>query len=231
MKSIFPKAVALALLLVSSAVAEDEIKAPDPKKVSYALGMNLALQSKQVGVDLDVNTVIQAIKDVQQGKPTRLKPAELPVMFKQEEDFSRAQITARDLAAGKAFLAANAAKPGVKTLADGLQYRVLKDGNGPIPKSSDVVSIKYRGRLIDGTEFTESDHLETSMATQMRGWQEAIEHMKVGSKWEVYLPPNLAYGRNWLSKVGPESTVIFELELDAITAPSAQSDGPRVIPQ
>jgi len=224
-------ALVLAALLAQAAVAHDDSQTPDSKKVSYAFGMNLAVQIKQMGADVDVNAIVQAIKDVQEGKPTKLQASELHSIFKQEEDFARSQIAAKDKADGVAFLAKNAANPGIIVLPDGLQYRVLQAGAGASPRISDVVDLKYRGTLIDGTEFSHSDHFQTSVAAQMRGWQEALALMKAGSKWQIFLPPSLAYGRNWLRQVGPESTIIFELELLSIEPPSTQSEGPRVIPQ
>jgi len=203
--------IAAAVLLAQATLGQESVQPPDAKKTSYALGMNLA--------------------DVQQGKPTKLQPAELHAIFKQEEDFARAKTTARDKADGEAFLAKNAASPGVTVLPDGLQYRVLQAGDGPTPKINDAVVVKYRGTLTDGTEFDHGDHVTANLISQMRGWQEALLLMKTGSKWQIFLPPSLAYGRNWMRKVGPESTVIFEIELVSIAPPSAQSNGPNVITQ
>jgi FKBP-type peptidyl-prolyl cis-trans isomerase len=221
----------LAGLSVSLAVAQESPQPPDAKKVSYAFGMNLAVQIKQMGADVDVDTVIQAIKDVQEGKPTKLQASELPPIFKQQQDAARARITAKDKAEGEAFLAQNATNSGVTVLPDGLQYRVLQAGAGASPKVTDVVVLNYCGKLIDGTEFDRRDKMQTTVATQMKGWQEVLPQMKVGAKWEIFLPPSLAYGRNWLRKIGPESTVIFDLELVAVAPPTAASEGPRVIPQ
>ncbi len=223
--------IAGALLLAGSALSQSSSQPPDPRAVSYAFGLNLGIQIKQMGAEVDINTIVQAMKDVQDGKPTKLQASDLPSIFKQEEDFARSKIAAKNKAEGEAFLAKNAASPGITVLPDGLQYRVLQPGTGAAPNLSDIVTLKYRGTLTDGTEFDHSDHLQTSIAAQMKGWQEALPLMKAGSKWQIFLPPNLAYGRNWLRKVGPESTVVFEIELVSVDPPSVQTDGPRAIPQ
>lgn len=231
MKPVLLSAFLLVTLITRPGLAQNDAQPPDPRKVSYAFGMSLALQVKQMGADVDADTIAQAIKDVQEGKPTKMSASELQRIFKQEENFARATITAKDKADGSAFLAKNAKEPGVTVLPDGLQYRVLQEGSGPAPKITDVVTLKYRGTLVDGTEFDHNDHFQSSLTTQMRGWQEAIPLMKTGAKWQIVLPPSLAYGRNWLRKVGPESTIIFEIELLAVAPPSASGDGPHLIPQ
>lgn len=224
-------ALIIPVLLAPAVFAQENSKAPETNTVSYAFGMNLGIQIKQMGADVDVNAIVQAIKDVEEGKPAKLPQADLRAILKQEEDFALAKIAAKDKAEGAAFLATNATAPGITVLPDGLQYRVLQAGTGATPKMTDVVSLKYRGTLIDGTEFDHNDHIQTSIVSQMLGWQEALPRMKVGSKWQLFVPPNLAYGRKWLRQVKPESTVIFELELLSIETPAARSDGPRVIAQ
>jgi FKBP-type peptidyl-prolyl cis-trans isomerase FklB len=124
-------------------------------------------------------------------------------------------------AAGEAFLAANAKKPGVVTRPSGMQYKVLKEGTGASPTKNSIVTTHYRGTLINGTEFDSSyarnEPASFGVTQVIGGWTEALQLMKVGSKWELYLPPNLAYGaRGAGADIGPNETLIFEVELLAI---------------
>ena len=124
---------------------------------------------------------------------------------------------------GDAFLAANRSKAGVQTTASGLQYKVLRDGTGPVPKASDSVVVKYRGMLVDGTEFDDSDkHGDGTLKVDVTGgvitgWTEALKMMRVGAKWELYIPASLAYGDTAVgADIGPGSTLIFDVELLSI---------------
>lgn len=124
----------------------------------------------------------------------------------------------KNAAAGAAFLQANKSKPGVMTLPDGLQYKVIKEGNGPKPTASDVVTVNYAGTLIDGTEFDSSykrgEPAKFPVNAVIQGWTEALQLMKVGSKWELYIPADLAYGSNGAPPViGPNETLVFTVEL------------------
>jgi len=124
-------------------------------------------------------------------------------------------------AAGEAFLAANAKKPGVVTRPSGMQYKVLKEGTGASPSKNSIVTTHYRGTLINGTEFDSSyarnEPASFGVTQVIAGWTEALQLMKVGSKWELYLPPNLAYGaRGAGPDIGPNETLIFEVELLAV---------------
>lgn len=193
---------------------------PDQKKISYALGMNLGLQIKRIGADVDVNVVAQALRDVLNGKPTQLQPSELRPIFKQEEDAQRVILSAKNKSQGLDFLAKNAREPGIMVMPDGLQYRVISAGVGESPKNGDGVILKYRGTLVDGTEFDHNDHFQGRIETQIKGWQEALHLMKPGSRWQLYLSPALAYGAAWKGIVGPESTVIFDMELVSILSPA-----------
>jgi FKBP-type peptidyl-prolyl cis-trans isomerase FklB len=128
---------------------------------------------------------------------------------------------ANNKAAGEAFLAANAKKPGVVTRPSGLQYKIIKDGTGKSPSKTDVVSTHYRGTSIDGREFDSSysrnEPAEFGVNQVIAGWTEALQLMKVGSKWELYIPSNLAYGpRGAGGAIGPDETLVFEVELLAI---------------
>jgi FKBP-type peptidyl-prolyl cis-trans isomerase FklB len=130
-------------------------------------------------------------------------------------------ITEKNKAKGDAFLAANKNKPGVVTLADGLQYKIIVDGKGEKPSANDQVEVNYAGTLIDGTEFDSSYKRKQSIVFPLnaviRGWTEALQLMKVGSTWELYIPANLAYGsRGAPPSIGPNETLIFKVELLSI---------------
>jgi FKBP-type peptidyl-prolyl cis-trans isomerase FklB len=133
----------------------------------------------------------------------------------------RIKSVANNKAAGEAFLAANAKKPGVVTRPSGLQYKIIKDGTGKSPSKTDMVSTHYRGTSIDGKEFDSSysrnEPAEFGVNQVIAGWTEALQLMKVGSKWELYIPSNLAYGpRGAGGAIGPDETLVFEVELLAI---------------
>jgi FKBP-type peptidyl-prolyl cis-trans isomerase FklB len=124
---------------------------------------------------------------------------------------------AKNLADGKAFLYANKTKEGVKALPDGLQYLALTEGNGPMPKANDMVKVHYRGTLLNGTEFDSSySHGEPAVFHadgMMPGWTEALQLMKVGSKWQIFIPTELAYGNRQFGRIPPNSAISFEIEL------------------
>ena len=138
---------------------------------------------------------------------------------KQEQEMSKAQKQGEvNKQQGAAFLAANKSKPGVKTTASGLQYKVLKAGNGPTPKATDKVRTHYHGTLIDGTVFDSSvqrgEPAEFPVSGVIRGWTEALQLMKVGDKWQLFIPSELAYSaRGAGGVIGPNSTLVFEIEL------------------
>lgn len=130
----------------------------------------------------------------------------------------------KNKAEGKAFLAKNAKEQGVIVLPDGLQYRVIQTGNGKTPTTNDLVFIKYRGRLVDGTEFDHHNRFLTWTTGGIKGWQEAIQKMKVGSKWQIFVPPDLAFGDEGeeYRHVEPGSTLIYDLELLSIAPPNPE---------
>ena len=218
---------------------------------SYAIGMNIGNSVKRGGVDLDLDTMMAAMKDVLAGKDPKITDQQAQEAFrsyqvesrsKQEE--LRKQSAEKNKKAGEAFLAENKNKPGVKThtatlpgggTAD-MQYKVITEGAGATPKSNDVVLVNYRGTLTNGKEFDSSPAgapRKFPVGRVVRGWTEALQMMKVGSKWEIYLPSSLAYGdRGYGPNIEPSATLIFEMELTGIetppppsapTAPSASS--------
>jgi len=203
------------------------------EKLSYALGMSMGKNLHRDSIEIDPNIMLQGMKDAMGGGKTLLTDEEAQAAIaelqndlrkKQTEHMQAAAETNRK--AGDAFLAANKTKEGVVTLASGLQYKILKAGTGPKPTATDSVVCNYRGTLIDGTEF-DSSYKSGQSATfpvngVIKGWTEALQLMPVGSKWQLFVPPALAYGaRGAGSDIGPDSTLIFEVELLSIQ-PKAQ---------
>ncbi len=200
----------------------------DKEKASYAIGQNIGNSLKRDALDVDPTVVSQGLKDAMTGAPSKISEADAQeamgklrnaVMAKKQAE--AAQTGEANKKAGDQFLAANKAKPGVVTLPDGLQYKVEKEGTGPKPKATDTVEVNYRGTMIDGNEFDSSykrGKPETLNVGQViKGWTEALELMPVGSKWQLVIPPDLAYGPNGAGGViGPNSTLVFDIELLSI---------------
>ncbi len=210
------------------------------EKFSYALGMNigsgLGANLKKQSVEVDSALVAQGLKDAMAGKKTRLTEDEAKAVLtevqndvKKEQQEKMAQAGAKNKTEGEAFLAGNKSKEGVVTLADGLQYKILTAGTGPKPAASDSVVCNYKGTLINGTEF-DSSYKRGQPATfgvsqVIKGWTEALQLMPVGSKWQLFIPSNLAYGeRGAGGEIGPDSTLIFDVELLSIVDKNAEKN-------
>lgn len=197
-------------------------------KLSYALGMNLGTKLKQDQIDVEPNALVQGLKDMLAGsKPlmtedearATLMQWQSELQAKQEEKMKQAaDVNKKE---GEAFLAANKAKDGVVTLPSGLQYKIVTAGTGPKPTASDTVVCNYRGTLINGTEF-DSSYKRGQPATfpvgrVIKGWTESLQLMPVGSKWQLFIPPDLAYGEHGAGNdIGPNATLIFEVEVISI---------------
>ncbi len=209
-------------------------------KASYSVGLNIGTNFKRQNVELNPEALLAGVKDALSGKKPLLTQTEVrEVMASWSKEMSEKQkaMADKNLADGEKFLAANAKKQGVKTTPSGLQYKVLKEGTGAQPKAGDTVTVDYRGSLIDGTEFDSSYKRGQSTTFPVNGvipgWTEALQLMKVGSKFQLFIPSKLAYGDR---VVGPEipanSTLVFEVELKGIQpAPSAgPSSAPKTSP-
>lgn len=212
-------------------------------KVSYAIGMNVGEGLRRQSVDIDPNILLQGLKDSLAGGKTLMTDEEARATIMQLQTELRAKQEEKQKVAaetnkkeGDAFLAENKAKPGVVTLPSGLQYKVLTQGTGPKPTVNDMVECKYRGTLINGTEFDASDKHPPGTATfpvggVIKGWTEALQLMPVGSKWQLFIPADLAYGpRGAGPDIGPGATLIFEVELLGIKekeAPAAPAPKPQ----
>jgi FKBP-type peptidyl-prolyl cis-trans isomerase FklB len=205
-------------------------------KVSYAIGMNIGLNLSRQKVDINPDVLAAGIKDALAGKPQLTQDQVKDIMTQFEKDMEQKQKASgeKNKADGAKFLEENKKKPGVKATASGLQYKVEKEGTGPQPKATDMVTVNYRGTLIDGTEF-DSSYKRGQPATfplngVIKGWTEGLQLMKPGSKYQFFVPSNLAYGER---SVGPDiaanATLVFEVELLEVKpppTPAPQAAGP-----
>ncbi|WP_193163143.1 FKBP-type peptidyl-prolyl cis-trans isomerase [Microbulbifer hainanensis] len=230
-------AVALGLVLAgcnkqeSTQTAEVALDTHE-KKVSYIIAEDMAKRLQTQDVKLDPQVVLMALKDVEAGRESRLSDEEKQkviavfqekmqskqqeMLAKQEKEFKAT--AEKNLAEGKAFLEANAKKEGVKTTDSGLQYKVITEGSGDTPSADSVVEVDYKGTLIDGTVFDSSyakgEPVQFPVNGVIKGWTEALQMMKEGAKWELYIPADLAYGPGGAGgMIGPNATLIFEVEL------------------
>lgn len=217
-------------------------------KASYAIGLNIGKSMKKDELDVDPEILAAGVRDaLAANKPlltdeevqTVLTTLQNEVRKHQQELFQQA--LEKNKQEGDAFLAANKEKPGVVTLPSGLQYKILQPGDGPKPSVTDTVVCNYRGMLINGTEF-DSSYKRGQPATfpvgqVIKGWTEALQLMPVGSKWELYVPASLAYGERGTPNggpIGPNETLIFQVELVSIQAkpaPKLEPVGPSGVPQ
>jgi FKBP-type peptidyl-prolyl cis-trans isomerase FklB len=214
-------------------------------KVSYSIGLNIGFNLGRQNVQVNPDVLAAGIKDAIAGKPQLNTDQVKEVMATFEKDMQQKQKAAgeKNASEGVKFLEENKKKEGVKATASGLQYKVLKEGTGPQPKETDTVTVNYRGTLINGTEF-DSSYKRGQPATfplngVIKGWTEGLQLMKTGSKYQFFVPPNLAYGdRNVGPDIAPNSTLIFEVELIGVKPPQtaaspagAASPAPAVSPK
>jgi FKBP-type peptidyl-prolyl cis-trans isomerase FklB len=240
-----PAASAKAQTPAAKAHTATTAKAPVPltlktqkEKFSYALGMNTGQRMgeglRKQSVPFDPAILVRGMKDALAGSKTLLTDQEAQAVLtevqtelrkkqaemKQQEDEMKRQQGEANKKEGDAFLAANRTKEGVVTLPSGLQYKILKQGTGPKPITTDSVSCNYQGTFINGTEFDssyKSGHPVSFPVTGViKGWTEALQLMPVGSKWQLVIPPDLAYGEPGRPGIGPSSTLVFEVELLSI---------------
>ena len=198
------------------------------QKYSYAIGLDIAKSLKRTGMEIDLPSLVQGLNDAINDKPTLISEEEaMQVMqeFQQQAQVAQSEVQKvladKNKKEGEAFLAANKDHDGVVTTASGLQYMVLEEGNGPQPAATDRVSVNYKGTLIDNSVFDSSyDRGEPAtfgLNQVIPGWAEGLQLMKVGSKYRFFIPSDLAYGERASSpKIGPNSTLIFEVELLSI---------------
>ncbi len=206
---------------------DTNLLADETARVSYAIGMMTGHQWKQQEIGFNPDIYVRGIKDSLAGGTTLLTPEQAQQAieaFKKEftakQQQHHAEQATKNKTEGDAFLTANKNKPGVNVLPDGLQYIVLTNGTGTIPTASDTVSVQYRGTLIDGTEFDSSykrgQPAQFPVGGVIRGWTEALLKMNVGSKWQLFIPSELAYGEQGRPGIPPNAVLIFEVELVGI---------------
>jgi FKBP-type peptidyl-prolyl cis-trans isomerase FklB len=216
-------------LLASPANSEENLVLKSQKdKISYIIGMDIGRNLQKGSIDFDPDILAKGIKDALSGGKPLLTEQEIrettavfqkQLMAKQEEVAKK--LGEKNKKEGEAFLAENKKKEGVKTLPSGLQYKVIKEGTGKKPKITDTVTTHYRGTLIDGIEFDSSYRRGKPASFPVNGvipgWTEALQLMGEGAKWQLFVPPNLAYGERGAGRdIGPDATLIFEIELISI---------------
>lgn len=195
----------------------------DLDKASYSLGMNIGTSLKGEGVsEINVEMFAKGLTDIMKGNTLELSVQEAYESIQQFLATANAKKFEKNITEGKNFLEQNAKRPEVVTLPSGLQYEILKEGNGPKPKATDTVTTHYHGTLIDGTVFDSSVERNQPASFPVngviQGWVEALQLMPVGSKWKLYIPSDLAYGANPHpgGPIEPHMALIFEVELLAI---------------
>jgi FKBP-type peptidyl-prolyl cis-trans isomerase FklB len=229
MKHLAVAALCAALALSGAAqAAEAPVFQGEKEKLGYSIGMDIGATLKRQSIEVDVDSLTKGLKDAYTGGKTLLTEEESRqaiqafqqrMMEKQAEAMK--QQAEKNKAEGEKFLAENGKKEGVKTLPSGLQYQVIAEGAGKSPKTTDTVTTHYRGTLVDGTEF-DSSYKRGAPATfpvsgVIAGWTEALQLMKEGAKWRIFLPPALAYGERGAGRdIGPNATLIFEVELISV---------------
>lgn len=232
-------AIIASTVLASGAFAAPK-KASDLKsekdKISYILGHQIGGNFKKNSIELNSEIFAAAVNEALAGKTSVISTedtqkimTEFQGAVQKKAEAKRKEQGDKNVETGKKFLAENGKKPGVVTLTSGLQYKILKEGAGAAPKASDTVTTHYEGRLIDGTVFDSSikrkEPASFPVNGVIKGWTEALQLMKPGAKWQLYVPSDLAYGAQGAgADIGPNSTLIFDVELISIAAPEKKEE-------
>ncbi len=220
-----------ALTTTATLVQAVELDTPE-KRFSYTFGVRMAKMLTAQGVsNIDGMAFGQAVADVVNGEPLKLTEEQMNEALKWRAELARkqrAEAAAKALEKSKAFLAENAKKPGVKTLPSGVQYQVIEEGKGTPPTLADKVKVHYEGHTIDGKKFDSSydrgEPATFALKGVIKGFGEALTHMKPGAKWKVFIPPELAYGQRGAGRaIGPNEALIFDLELLEVLPKSDKS--------
>jgi len=193
------------------------------EQISYVFGVQVAGQFKQQGLDLDAKAFNQAVNDVWGNKKLKMSPEAMQAAMQQFQKKVTEQLQQQsdaNIKAGNAYREKNKKTEGVVELKSGVQYRVIKKGNGKKPSPTDTVKVHYKGTLVDGQEFDSSYKRKEPMTFPVngviRGWQEILPMMPVGSTWNVVIPPEMAYGPRGSGAIGPNATLVFDIELLSI---------------
>lgn len=211
----------LAIVLVAQTVFAQEVKLDSPEqRASYAIGRNIATEIANPDVPFDVEALIAGFRDALTNKESRLSEEEVAAAMQQFQMLVQTQMQKKaetQAQAGQKYLEEAAKKATVKKTESGLLYEVVKEGTGASPTENDTVVCHYKGTLVDGTEFDSSykrgQPAEFPVNGVIQGWTEALQMMKVGGKWKLYIPPNLAYGPQGRPGIPPNAVLVFEIEL------------------
>lgn len=229
-------ATAMAIVTTAAAVAQEAAPAPqvktDKDKFSYALGMNFGENFRKQGLELDPAVFAKAFAEAFTTGKTTMSEQDMQAVLtaasqeiRKKQAAVQAEKSAQAQAEGEKFLAENKTKEGVVALPSGLQYKILKQGTGDKPRLEDTVVCNYKGTLINGTEFDASEKHGGPATFPVKGviagWTEALQLMPAGSKWQLFVPSNLAYGAQGPPDLGPNATLIFEVELVSIQKAAA----------
>ncbi len=214
----------LAVAISSTAVACNKADlGSDKGKYSYAIGYNIGSSMKKDSVELDMNSFTAAIEDALKGTDSKLSPEQTQAAMQNlmmSLQKKRAEGTEENKKKGDEFLAANKVKEGVKVTPSGLQYKVIKEGSGAKPKSTDMVKVHYAGKLIDGKEFDSSykrnEPVQFKLDAVIKGWTEGLQLMTPGSKYEFVIPSELAYGPAGNQSIPGNAVLVFEVELISV---------------
>jgi FKBP-type peptidyl-prolyl cis-trans isomerase FklB len=236
----FVSILVIGMLVLAGQVygADDGTLKSEKDKLSYTFGANFGKSLKQQEIEINTDIFIKGMKEGLSGGKMLLTDQEMKdtmTSFQKEMAAKQAEkrktLGEKNKKEGDAFLAANKSKEGVKTLPSGLQYKVITEGTGKTPKATDTVVTNYRGTLIDGTEF-DSSYQRKAPATfkvngVVKGWTEALQLMKEGAKWQLFVPSELAYGERGAGpNIGPNAVLIFEIELISSKEESAAPSKP-----
>jgi FKBP-type peptidyl-prolyl cis-trans isomerase FklB len=201
------------------------------ERSSYAIGADIGRGLKSQGLDLDLALVARGLADALTGNKMQMTEKECQAAMVELQQIQMTKIANKNKKDGAAFLAENAKKEGVKTLPSGLQYKVIREGKGATPRAADAVTTHYRGTFLDGAEF-DSSYRRNEPATfpvkgVIKGWTEALQLMKVGDKWQLYVPSDLAYGPQGRDEIPPNATLIFDIELLDVKPAAADGTLPK----
>ena len=237
--ALFPAAQEPAAPPAPAKPAEQPEAKPSPypnmlDKISYVIGWTMGMNFRKDNIQINTDILLTGLKDGMGNVPSAVSETEareamaaIQQQLQAKAMEEQKQLSGKNREAGTAFLEANKAKAGVQTTASGLQYKVIAEGTGELPKETDTVMVNYRGTLIDGKEFDSSlkrgEPAKFPVSGLIPGVSEALKLMKVGSKWEIYIPADLAYGDQQAGPdIGPGSTLIFELEMLSIVPPEVE---------